>query len=40
MKHSVYEKLGFKRNLDTAYERKPRPSMRLDLFAPIAPIWL
>ncbi|HTA91444.1 MAG TPA: GNAT family N-acetyltransferase [Polyangiaceae bacterium] len=35
-----YEKLGFTRNLDTAYGGKPRPSMRLDLFAPIAPSWL
>jgi len=35
-----YEKLGFVRNLDTAYEGKPRPSMRLDLFARLAPGWL
>ena len=28
-----YVKLGFVRNLDTAYEDKPRPSTRLDLFA-------
>lgn len=35
-----YEKLGFVRNLDTTYENKPRPSMRLDLFSPTAPTWL
>lgn len=35
-----YEKLGFVRNLDGAYAGKPRPSMRLDLFARVPPSWL
>lgn len=35
-----YEKLGFARNLDGAYAGKPRPSMRLDLFARVPPSWL
>jgi len=35
-----YEKLTFIRNLDAAYASKPRPSMRLDLFAATTPSWL
>lgn len=37
---AFYERLGFVRNQAKAYEGKAHPSMRLDLFAPEAPVWI
>lgn len=37
---AFYERLGFVRNQDKAYEGRAHPSMRLDLFAPAVPAWI
>ncbi len=37
---AFYERLGFARNRSKAYREREHPSMRLDLYAPIPPLWV
>jgi ribosomal protein S18 acetylase RimI-like enzyme len=37
---AFYERLGFVRNQAKVYEGKDHPSMRLDVFARVAPAWI